>query len=102
MTGRPEIAGGRSESVRKGGGEALRLQLATLLAGHPLDRVVWAISSELSSIGLLLADNREEAKATLQAIADDAKNLLDLNWDERHAEAVAMSLAIAGAVGTTQ
>jgi hypothetical protein len=99
MSGRDEIPGGPSERVRKSGGEELRLQLATLLAGHPLDRVVWAMASELGSIGLGGADTKDGAKALLQAIADDAKNIVDINWGQCHARAVAMSEAIQAAGG---
>lgn len=94
--GRPEIPGGRSEAARKAGGEALYLQLATLMAGNSVEACLWALTRELGGFALVVADTPDEAKTLLQTAADDAKNLVDLNWDEHHAEARAAMDAVNG------
>lgn len=90
---RPLIPGGRTEQVANTGGDALRLQLATLVAGHRLDHVVYAMTTELGGIALLLGDTMDEAKGMIDVMARDAKNLLELNWD-RHDEVVAAASAL--------
>ncbi len=87
--GRELIPGGVTERVRDAGGESLRLALATALAGHPLDQALYALIGALGGAVLLAAETQSEAEELLQTAADDALNVVRLNWGQR-AQLVAM------------
>lgn len=93
MAGRPMIPGGPTDAVAKSGGHALYLQLATLLAGHRMDHVIYALTRELGGVGIIMGETIEEARKCVDILAGDAKNIVNLNFD-LHAEAVAAGQAL--------
>ncbi len=93
MKTRPMVPGSLTEQVANAGGEALRLQLSTLLAGHAIDIVAYALTTELGLAALQFGDTEAEAAHVIDLLARDAKNMLALNWD-LHDDVTARAAAI--------
>ena len=68
MSGKPVVPGGATDQAMKAGGAALRLQLATLCSGHEVSVVLFALTSELTSLLLLCADSLPEGRLLADAI----------------------------------
>jgi len=62
MRPRPMIPGGVTEQVAREGGDALVGALSALLAGHPMNQVVYALTCSLGQVVMVAAETPAEAE----------------------------------------
>lgn len=79
---KPMIPGGPTERVKNGGGQDLFISLVTTMAGNSIDVCAFAVARCTCNVAFCLSE-REEAKAFIRQIAEDAINELELNWPNR-------------------
>lgn len=73
--------GGPTDRIMQSGGQALYRDLQLLLAGHPVDRGLVALTTAFASVLLMAAETPEELERLANAFAADALNTARLNWD---------------------
>ena len=86
MSGRPMVPGGPTNRAAQNGGQELYIKLQLLLAGEAMPVAMFALIETLGAIAIELGTTKEESKATVDLIAGDAKNFIDLNFDEVSAD----------------
>ena len=77
------IPGGVTEQVAREGGDALVGARSALLAGHPMNQVVYALTCSLGQVVMVAAETPAEAETLAATIAGDAANVALLNWGPR-------------------
>lgn len=96
------MSGSRTAEVAAAGGQKLHEQLQALLALHPLDHVLYALTSSQVAFLLCAAATQERADELADVMARDAKAGVRENWD-RHADLrAAMALFSAPGSGRVQ
>jgi hypothetical protein len=92
---------GETARIAAEGGSDLLLQIATLCAGHPVARVLYALILELGVVLVLAADDLAEAEELAAEIGADVAAIARKNW-HRHAEVRAQAEAFGAKIGEVQ